>query len=57
MFIVDRCQHSTAVLTPVRYEYDSKNLTWIVLNIVTIHNGTINEQSFSTRTPGLVQKG
>ena len=51
-FISDRCPHSSAAMTPVKYESDSKNPT----GIKNFLNGKLNEWSFSNQT-GSIPKG
>ena len=51
MFMFDRCHHSLAVVTPAKYEYDSKDLMGTFCRIGNIHNGGINERSFSNPHP------
>ena len=54
IFIFDRCYCSPAAVTPVKYEYDSNDLTYILAKIKTIPNWWINEWSVSNPHPGAI---
>ena len=45
-FMIDMCPRSSAVVTPVKYECDSKNLTRNICKIENYAYGEINEWSF-----------
>ena len=49
--IFDRCHHSSAAGTPVKYDCDSKNLKVLLQENFAYQE--INKQSFSNPTPGL----
>ena len=47
MFVSDKCPHSSAVVTPVKYEQDSKDLKKHVCKTRNILDGATDEERFS----------
>ena len=51
MFIFDRCRRSSAAVTPVKYEWNLKNVTGTFARLKIFACGEIDERDFSNPLP------